>query len=484
MTSGITEIVRSATVVIATGPDVSTMKLTGSGFFVAPDRVLTCAHVVHGPGPWWVLWSGQTRSAEVIACRPETGHGGLVAAPDAAVLAVTGFAVPHPVVPLAEADPDSNDLLYLYGITRIRTGIPEPDGALVRFSERIGDNSELYKLVGGPIAPGQSGGPLLNLRTYAVCGMTKQTLDAMNPIGGYAIPIADALAVLPDENLRAANLACHDGGLPALRRAQAGFGTLPEDVADRIALKRAAPLLERQLAMFQLVRPPIVAEVDASEWIARQLYTLQLDQLIAVLGESVSALERITLDILYMVACCLPVGALPTSYWVPSDAAAALRLEWDRDQPRVVRLATERAETARLLLRRALFREVTLVRPVLPFSAEIGADGLPSDLVEDVFGSLARYGVTKDSWSSQQEQVVGLLRTTAKVICLDGRAVDDNALLGRLLDLFRGLRFLITSRASTAVSEDMLLDLRPPIDAGDEGIAIGLLRDIEDKLGA
>jgi len=475
--------VRSATVVLAAGADAARAKSTGSGFFVAPDRVVSCAHVVHGAGPLWVQWNGQTRPAQVIACKPRAGGGGSVPAPDAAVLAVTGFVAPHPVVPLADTDPDLDDRLYLYGITRVRTGIPEPDGALVDYAGRIGDNAEFYKLAGGQVAAGQSGGPVLNLRTRTVCAMTKQTLDPTTNIGGYAIPIADALAILPDEDLRAANLACHDGGLPALRRAQVGFGGLPRRVARLIALKHAAPLLEDQLAVFGLVRPPIVAEADACEWIARQLYTLQLYQLVAVLRESAPALERTTLDVLQLVACCLPVGALPTSYWVPSDAAAALRLEWNRDQPRVVRLSTERAETAQLMLWRALFREVTPVGRALPFSAEIGPDGLPPDLVDDVFSSLARYGITKATWTSERARIVEMLRENAKVIYLDGRALDDNALLSRLLETFGGLRFMITSRAQASVADEMLLDLRPPIDAADEGIAIGLLHDIEDKVG-
>jgi hypothetical protein len=479
--------VRSATVVLAVGADATTAKATGSGFFVAPDRVLSCAHVVAGAGPHWVQWNGQTQPAQVIACKPKvagSGSGsGSVPAPDAAVLAATGFAVPHPVVPLADADPDLDDRLYLYGITRVRTGIPEPDGAVVGYAGRIGANAEFYKLAGGQIAAGQSGGPVLNLETRAVCGMTKQTLDPTTNIGGYAIPIADALAILPEEDLRAANLACHDGGLPALRRAQVGFGGLPGRVAKLIALKQAAPLLEDQLALFGVVRPAIVAEAELSEWIARHLYTLQLDQLVAVLQESAPALERTTLDVLQLVACCLPVGGLPTSYWVPSDAASALRLEWNRDQPRVVRLSTERAETAQLMLWRALFREVTPLARALPFSAEIGPDGLPPDLVDDVFASLSRYGVTKATWAGQRAKIVEVFRTTAKVIYLDGRALDDNALLGRLLETFGGLRFMITSRAQTTAADEMLLDLRPPIDAADEVLAIALLHDIEDKIG-
>ena len=228
----------------------------------------------------------------------------------------------------------------------------------------------------------------------------------------------------------------------------------------------------------------MVAVPDVAEWIARQLFTLQLAQLVKVLFASAAALERVTLDVFQMVACCLPLLPSSTAYWVPSDAAAALRLEWARDRPRVVRLPTERAEAAHLLLRRAVFSEVTSVGGALPFSAVSAADGMPRDLVEDVFSCLERrYGVTPATWPAYGAQVVETLRATDKVLYLDGGVITDTDLLRRLLDTFAGVRFLVASRAAAAVAEDSVLDLRPPIDPVDEGIAMGLLRDVEDKVG-
>jgi hypothetical protein len=474
--------VRSATVVVAAGTSGETARALGSGFFVAPDRVVTCAHVVHGAAPLGILWNGQFRPADVLASVPPAGSGSSVPAPDAAVLAVTGFIPAHPVVPLDDVDPAPTEDLYLYGITRVRTGIPEPDGAVVKYAGRVGARGELYKVTGGLIAGGQSGGPVLNLRTRRVCAMTKQTLDERYPVGGYAIPIADALAVLTTEDLKKANDDCHGDDLSAMRRAQVGFGDLPNLVAAMVDAKRAAPLMEQQLAALGRDRPPI-AEAEVSEWIARQLFTLQLDELVTVLVESRPALERSTLDVLQLVAGCLPVSPSPTSYWVPSDAATALRLEWNRDAPRVVRLATEQRETVHLMLRRATYKQVVPLGRTLPYSAEIGADGLPPELVEDLFSCLRRYGVTRDNWAGQRDRILPILRTTSKVIYLDGRLLADGALLSALLGAFGGLRFMIASRAQATAPDDTLLDLRPPIDPTDEGIAIGLLHDVEDQVG-
>ncbi len=476
----VAEMVRNATVVIASGPDGSTT--VGSGFFVAPGRVLTCAHNVHGRNPLWVRWNGQTEQAEVLACEPKARPaGGGVPAPDAAILAVAGFTEVHPVVPLSRDAPELGQDLYLYGMTKVRTGIPEWDGSLVRYSERNGENGELYKLTGGQIAPGHSGGPVLNPRTNQVCAMTKQTLDARGDLGGFAIPIAAALAILPD--LWEANLACHGDGMEALRRAQVGYGSLPEQVAERISVTRAVPLLERQLKDIGRIRPASVGEQDREEWVARQLFTLRLGQLTAALRATATALDKAALEIMRLVACCLPLSNEPNSYWMPSDAAAALRVEWSQERPRVVRLSSDCLETADLMMLRAFYR-TALVGRTLPSSAEVSPNGLPSDLVDDVFYFVShKYNVDKTRWARDRAKVLDWMRDDASVIYLDGRALTDNALITRLLDLFGGFRFLIASREPATVAEEMLLDLRPPIDVLDEGRALDQLQEIKTSIG-
>lgn len=476
MTPTITELVRSATVVIADGSEP-----LGSGFFVAPGRVLTCAHVVNRPAVS-VWWNGVVRRAEVLSRAPAAPEAdNRFAAPDTAVLAVAGFDAHHPVVPLGRVDPELNDEMFVFGMTKVRTGKPERDGSVLRYSGRIGDQDELFKLVGGQIAKGQSGGPVLNLRTREVCGMTKQGRPEQN--GGYAIPIADALASWAGEDLWAANQACHDGGMPAWRRAQSGFGELPTRVAGFIRQRQAGRLLEGQLAALGRIRAPLVPDEDLDEWVARQLFTLNLGELVALLDESVAALDRVALEILQLVSCCLPVGDAPTSYLVPSDAAAALRVEWSEELPRVVRVSTECRETAQLMALRAIYQKIRAGR-MLPFSAETGPDGLPTDLVDDVFGELARYGVDSESWLARRTEVLGVLGNNAPVFYLDGRALGNTAVLAPLLARFGGFRFMIISRHPLAEGEsEHLVDLRPPGDQFYEGLALGLLRDIEEKIG-
>jgi hypothetical protein len=477
VTPNITELVRNATVVIADG-----QKSLGSGFFIAPDRVLTCAHVLYGHAAVSVRWNGGAFGAEVLSCVPAApGADGRFAAPDAAVLAVTGFGVQHPVVPLGLTDPESHDKLYVYGMTAVRTGKAEPDGSPLLYGGRVGDRNELFKLVGGQIAEGLSGGPVLNLRTHEVCGMIKQGRPEER--GGYAVPIADALATRPDDDLWAGNQACHDGGMAAWRRAQSGFGDLPARVTWVIEQQHAGRMLEGQLAELGRTRSPLVPDEDRDEWVSRQLFTLSLGELVDLLDASAAALDRVALEILQLVSCCLPVNDEPTSYWVPPEAAAALREEWREKLPKVVRVATECRETAQLMALRAIYRTIKAGR-ILPFSAETGPDGLPTDLVNDVFSALARYGVNSDSWPARRGEVLAALGGNAPVFCLDGRVLGDVAVLAPLLDRFGGFRFMIISRDVLGDRKsEHLVDLRPPVDAFYEGLALGLLRDIEDKIG-
>lgn len=475
MTPSITELVRSATVVIADGQGP-----VGSGFLVAPDRVLTCAHVLHGRVAVSVWWSGVERPAGVLSRVPETvGADNGYAFPDTAILEVTGFAN-HPVVPLGRDEPRLNDEMYVFGMTKVRTGKPERDGSMLRYSGRIGDGDEFFKLVGGQIAQGQSGGPVLNLRTNVVCGMTKQGLPVDR--GGYAIPIAAALASWGGEDLWVANEACHREGMMALRRAQAGFGKLPTLVTDIIQQRQAGRMLAGRLADLGRTGSWRVADEDLDEWVARQLFTMRLKDLVALLDMSAVGLGAATLEILHYVSCCLPLDDKPTSYWVPSDAAATLRQEWNEVQPKVVRVATECWEIARSMALRAIYRKIKAGR-VLPFSAETGPDGLPVDLVDDVFGELARYGVSSELWSAHRSEFFSMVGDNAPVFYLDGRALGDTAVLAPLLDRFGGLRFMIISRdvVGECHSEHMV-DLRPAVNQLYEGIALGLLRQIEEKI--
>ena len=157
---------------------------TGSGFFVAPDTVLTNAHVV--PGAWSVTirrFDGSTRAANVAASSTEI---------DVAVLRVL--------------NPDaSQQVLPLGSVARVRSGqeviaVGSPLGAL-QGSVTRGIVSAV-RSVGGvtlvqtdaAVNPGNSGGPLVT-REGDVIGIATMTAASAQGLS-FAVGIDHAKALL------------------------------------------------------------------------------------------------------------------------------------------------------------------------------------------------------------------------------------------------------------------------------------------------
>ena len=150
----------------------------GTGFFVAPGIVLTCAHVVEaaqkGNVPVEIFWNGQTATAQIQEFRD-------VSYPDLALLQMSQ--TNHSCVLLhGEAEPFGE--LYSYGYPDI-----ESDGASTTFECEgwAGERQELLKFKLGRVRPGMSGSPLLNRETGCVCGMVQFTLDRNIDLGGKAM---------------------------------------------------------------------------------------------------------------------------------------------------------------------------------------------------------------------------------------------------------------------------------------------------------
>ena len=97
----------------------------GTGFFVAPGRVLTCAHVVYGALGLRVVWQDRAASAAVAAAEPplaSVSDPKSYPLPDLAVLVIEGDAVgwDHPCTYLTADRPvldGSAAALYLAGYT-------------------------------------------------------------------------------------------------------------------------------------------------------------------------------------------------------------------------------------------------------------------------------------------------------------------------------------------------------------------------------
>ncbi|MPY48774.1 S1 family peptidase [Streptomyces acidicola] len=166
----------------------------GTGFFVAPGTVLTCAHVVSGAEAGQSLraeWQGGGAQARLIAVHPAPSGrsaAGPYPYPDLAVLKVERSG--HPCVRLDLDEPRWEDRVHGCGYTRTWSrddAQVEPVTFTYEGVHEVGGG--LLKLAGGQAVPGMSGGPLLNLRTMGVCGVLKTTRDPALPTGGWGVPV-------------------------------------------------------------------------------------------------------------------------------------------------------------------------------------------------------------------------------------------------------------------------------------------------------
>jgi HEAT repeat protein len=164
----------------------------GTGFFVAPGFILTCAHVVQEAKgqPVQVRWQNQENWAQAVVERS------LPDPYDLALLRVTLPTHANPVCVYLDTVIQSRDPLYLFGY-------PDqdfPSGCPVTFNCEglTGDEPALIKFALGQVRPGVSGSPLLNQRTGKVCGIVKFTRDRSFDLGGGAIPTRVILEQFPE----------------------------------------------------------------------------------------------------------------------------------------------------------------------------------------------------------------------------------------------------------------------------------------------
>jgi len=150
----------------------------GTGFFVAPRLILTCAHVVKSaPANQTAVtayWNGQSYAAQVEDSRADLNV-------DLALLEID--LAKHPCVLLSQEARPFNKL-YSYGYPTDYT-----DGAAATFEVegRIGDQQEHLKFKQGQVQPGMSGAPLLNWETGGVCGIVQFSRDRSSDLGGDAL---------------------------------------------------------------------------------------------------------------------------------------------------------------------------------------------------------------------------------------------------------------------------------------------------------
>jgi tetratricopeptide (TPR) repeat protein len=159
----------------------------GTGFFVAPGRILTCGHVVSIQGkpvkePIKVRWGRQDNFADAQVI---VKHWFLD--PDVALLEFDDFGSGHPCV-LLDKDKDFQSWDELHAFTYPDKGFPYGGPVTFQCEGETGDFPPMIKFKLGQIRPGMSGSPILNRRTCKVCGMIKFTLGRGDISGGGGVP--------------------------------------------------------------------------------------------------------------------------------------------------------------------------------------------------------------------------------------------------------------------------------------------------------
>ncbi|MFC7527714.1 trypsin-like peptidase domain-containing protein [Actinoplanes sp. GCM10030250] len=161
-------------------------RLVGSGFFVAPGMIATCAHVAGAPGDVVrVDWRDTSLPGVVRWASPLTDRK-IVPYPDMALVEVESSG--HPMVWLDDQLPAMSDQLVVFG--HARTFTPEAARKSGWFKAG-GEYGDMIRLIDDEISPGMSGAPVLNAETGGVCAITKATANEEPglPSGGVAVPV-------------------------------------------------------------------------------------------------------------------------------------------------------------------------------------------------------------------------------------------------------------------------------------------------------
>lgn len=214
----------------------------GTGFFVAPDTVLTCAH---GVASLSVAWEGRTFPASVRQAVPPlagVADAATYPLPDLAVLSIddAGAVAGHPCVRLAGGGPPAmGEALYLAGYTTEHDpNQPGFTGASAEFESPVTEGGvTFHKLKGAQVLGGFSGAPLLSLESLEVQGVVESTRDRRSELGGFAVAAPTVAEHLADVTAENAAFHCSD-----LRWAHA-VDAQREAVATRAGLRDRLALL-------------------------------------------------------------------------------------------------------------------------------------------------------------------------------------------------------------------------------------------------
>jgi hypothetical protein len=243
----------------------------GSGFFIGPGRVLTAAHVVVPVGgPQLVVRTAQGHECRVIsleAAIPWKRRAGqdVWPLPDLAVLSITDL--PDGTIPFVEmSEAFSCREVLVSGTAMGLTQLVNDRARLTYESTVVEHEVALHKFTGGRIAPGMSGGPVLDATSCKVVGMVKADRGDGTP-GAYAISGSAIYRALP--GVWAAHLDAHANESPwriaanRARYATVGVASLEQYLEALAEAYAESPMLPRGVKRGKVRQPVRVRPLRA-----------------------------------------------------------------------------------------------------------------------------------------------------------------------------------------------------------------------------
>jgi Trypsin-like peptidase domain len=256
----------------------------GTGFFVAPQLILTCAHVVASANSETinVFWQSQNQqyNASLEKILPEDHL-------DLALLRLNTPDLNHPCINFESLHPELGDDLFSYGYPQ---DYPDGDSATFKYEgESFKGNSPLYKLKGGQANYGASGSPLLNQRTGKVCGILNISRNPNMDLGGRAVPVTIIFAQFPElaelnqrfhqQNVKKTGINPFDYGTPvsperfygrkqAILEVKSRIGAISSQSINIVGMRRNGKtsllryIRERTQKFFQPQQKPLIVALD------------------------------------------------------------------------------------------------------------------------------------------------------------------------------------------------------------------------------
>jgi hypothetical protein len=466
----------------------------GTGVFVAPGLLATCAHVVPpvpsdpvaGDAQYVVFSGGQRLPAQVLVCDPVDAAAELYSYPDVALLQVPF--TDHPCIRVAERDPGPS--LYAYGCILVgRQRMWDPMLLTVEGWRRLGEGRAVgepffLKTSGGQVHAGSSGGGAIDLATGELIGLVKISRNERLDLGAVLVPADSMLNTFAaaGHDIRAANQdATQDAATLAGQVRRLGW-----------AWKWLLGVLENlKLGQLQLM----LAELDIDDGenltlpdIAALLLHRELDDLgsaLEILAQASRSFD-LTKQVLEGSAPFAMLGARP---WVDQDGVEALARERLRPAPRVVHLSVCERQTVTWYATRSAGLKSWTVLHLSPSDAVLTSDGALQEQLDvavraELLGRIGRGFEVSDRAAFEaawQQAGARALRQASKVLFLLPPEVIDRGTLDGLRRRYPSCVFALATTTLPAALQDedeLLLSLPGSIPATDEADAISRYEDI------